>query len=137
MLREYKRLLIATLILIFGGYFIAVFCTIIFPNSTEIPVESYSTQTEREHLYWKDIDVVVTAIDRRHWFASTHWYTVNITVKNDEYGLEKTFEIKGSGAFGCPKEWDYNEGNVISAQMYSWVYDSTGEVTRRDLNKLN
>ena len=91
---------------------------------------------ERPHLYWKDIDVIVTDIDKRHWFATTHWYVVNITVESEEYGLSKSFEIKGSGAFGCPNEWDYEEGQIIKAELFSWVMDSTGEVTRREINKI-
>ena len=91
---------------------------------------------EQPHLYWKDIDVIVTDIDKRHWFATTHWYVVNITVESEEYGLIENFEKKGSGAFGCPKEWNYEEGQTVKAQLYSWVMDSTGEVTRREINKI-
>ena len=91
---------------------------------------------EQPHLYWKDIDVVVTDIDKRHWFASTHWYVVNLTVQSEEYGLIENFEIEGSGAFGCPKEWNYEEGQTVRAQLYSWVIDSTEEVTRRKINKV-
>lgn len=91
---------------------------------------------EQPHLYWKDINVVVTDIDRRHWYASTHWYVVNITVQSEEYGLTKTFEIKGSGAFGCPSQWDYEEGQTVKAELYSWVMDSTGNVIKREINKV-
>lgn len=91
---------------------------------------------EQPHLYWKDIDVVVTDIDKRHWFATTNWYAVNITVKSEEYGLIENFEIKESGAFGCPKEWNYEEGQTVKAQLYSWVMDSTGEIIRRDIDKI-
>ena len=91
---------------------------------------------EQPHLYWKDIDVVVTEIDKRHWFASTHWYVVNVTVESEEYGLEQTFEIKGSGAFGCPSQWNYQKGDIVKAELYSWVMDSTGEVTKRTINQI-
>lgn len=91
---------------------------------------------EQPHLYWKDIDVVVTDIDKKHWFATTHWYEVDITVESKEYGLIKNFEIKGSGAYGCPKEWNYEEGQTVKAQLYSWVMNSTGEIIRREINKI-
>ena len=91
---------------------------------------------EQPHLYWKDIDVVVTDIDKRHWFASTHWYTINLTVESEEYGLIDTFEIEGSGSFGCPKEWNYEEGQIVKAQLYSWVMDSTGEVIKREIHEV-
>lgn len=94
------------------------------------------TPKEQPHLYWKDIDVVVTDIDKRHWFAGTHWYVVEITVESEEYGLEETFEIEGSGAFGCPEQWRYEEGQTVKAELYSWVMDSTGEVVRREINQV-
>lgn len=94
------------------------------------------TPKEQPHLYWKDIDVVVTDIDKQHWFATTHWYAVTITVKSEEYNLTKTLEIKGSGAFGCPEQWNYEKGQTVKAELYSWVMDSTGEVVRREIHQI-
>ena len=94
------------------------------------------TKQEQPHLYWKDIDVVVTDIDKRHWYALTHWYVVEITVESKEYDLTESFELKGSGVFGCPNQWDYEEGQVIKAELYSWVMDSTGEVIKRKIHKV-
>ena len=91
---------------------------------------------EKPHLYWKDIDVVVTDISKRHWFGGTHWYQVDITVKSEEYDLEQTFTYKGSGMFGCPSQWEYDIGDVVKAELYSWVMDSTGEVTQRTINMV-
>lgn len=91
---------------------------------------------EQPHLYWKDIDVVVTDISRRHWFAGTHWYEVAITVESKEYGLTRTLTYKGSGFFGCPSQWNYEVGNVVRAQLYSWVMDSTGEITKRLIHQV-
>lgn len=91
---------------------------------------------EQPHLYWKDIDVVVENVDSRHWFASTHHYIVYVTVKSDEYQLTYTDEFAGSGAFGCPEQWNYRKGDVVKAEMYSWVMDSTGEVVRREIHKV-
>ena len=109
---------------------ISIFCGCGYdPDNNYVP-------PEKPHLYWKDIDVVVVEIDKRHWFASTHWYVVNVTVKSDEYGLEQTFEINGSGAFGCPQQWNYEKGDIVKAQLYSWVMDSTGEVTQRTIHRV-
>ena len=91
---------------------------------------------EKPHLYWKDIDVVVTDISKRHWFGGTHWYQVDITVKSEEYDLEQTFTYKGSGMFGCPSQWEYDIGDVVKAKLYSWVMDSTGEVTKRTIQSV-
>lgn len=91
---------------------------------------------EQPHLYWKEIDVEVISIDKRHWFASTHWYQVNLDVYSSEYDLTKTFEIQGSGSFGCPKEFNYEKGDVVKAELYSWKMDSTGEIVKREIHKL-
>lgn len=93
-------------------------------------------QPEQPHLYWKDIDVEVTDIDKEHWFATTHWYRVTISVRSEEYDLEESMEISGSGAFGCPKEWNYEVGNIVKAELYSWKMDSTGEIVRREIHSL-
>ena len=111
-------------------FMVSIFCGCGYePDPNYVP-------PEQPHLYWKDIDVVVTEIDKRHWFASTHWYVVNVTVESEEYGLEQTFEIKGYGAFGCPSQWNYQDGDIVKAELYSWVMDSTGEVTKRTINRI-
>lgn len=91
--------------------------------------------SEEPHLYWKDIDVVITDIEKRHWFARTHWYSIEITVKSEEYNLTETIQEKSCGIFR-PNEWDYEEGQVIKAKLYSWVMDSTGEVVRREISQV-
>lgn len=95
-----------------------------------------TTSVEQPHLYWKEIEVEVIDIDKRHWFASTHQYIVNIDVYSNEYDLSQTFEIKGSGAFGCPKEYNYNVGDKVKAELYSWKMDSTGEIIEREIHNL-
>lgn len=108
---------------------------LIFSSCAGLDDASYQPK-EQPHLYWKDIDVVVTDIDRQHWFATTHWYEVSLTVKSDEYGLVQSFTIKESGALNCPTQWEYREGDVVRAELYSWSMDSTGEVIRREIHKV-
>lgn len=120
-----KHILIITLVII-------LCCT---GCDAQVENEVYQPQ-EHPHLYWKDIDVIVTDIDKRRWFTGTHWYEVKITVESEEYGLMENFTIKGSGAFGCPNEWSYEEGQIIQAKLYSWVMDSTGEIVKRKINKI-
>lgn len=91
---------------------------------------------EQPHLYWKDIDVVVTDIDKKTWFATTRWWMINIEVYSEEYGLTEIFEIKDSGLYGCPSEWECEVGDIIKAELHSWVMDSTGEVIRREIGLL-
>lgn len=116
---------------------IIMIVVILFLTGCNMQIDDSTYQPpEQPHLYWKDIDVVVTDIDKRHWFATTHWYKVEITVESEEYGLIEDFEIKGSGLFGRPDEWDYEEGQIVRAELYSWVMDSTGEVVRRKINRV-
>lgn len=72
--------------------------------------------TEQPHLYWKDIDVVVE--------------------NSDEYQLTYTDEFAGSGAFGYPEQGNYRKGDIVKAEMYSWVMDSTGEIVRQEIHKV-
>lgn len=112
---------------------VTVFCLLILLSGCG----NYQYQyVEQPHLYWKDIEVTITNIDKRHWFATTHRYMVSLTVQSEEYGLTKTFQFEGSGAFGCPPQWNYNVGDIVKAKLYSWVLDSTGEVIRRKIHKI-
>lgn len=90
---------------------------------------------EQPHLYWKDINVVVEQVDRRHWFASGHHYVVKVTVRSDEYNLDYTDVFSGGGLF-TPKQWSYSEGDIVKAKLYSWMIDSTGEVIRRKIHRV-
>lgn len=90
---------------------------------------------EQPHLYWKDIDVVVEQVDRRHWFAGGHRYEVKVTVRSDEYNLDYTDVFTGGGLF-TPDQWSYSEGDTVKAELYSWVIDSTGEVIRREIHRV-
>lgn len=91
---------------------------------------------EQPHLYWKDIDVEVTKIDKRQWFATVHRRIVNITVYSEEYNLEKTLTYEDQGMWINNPAWNYEKGDIIKAELYSWVMDSTGEIVRRDINKI-
>lgn len=105
-------------------------CTIRQSKNTQ------SFKKENPILYYKDIDVVVTSVDKRHWYASTNWYKVEVSVKSKEYQLTYTDTFTGSGMFGCPPQWQYNEGDIVKAELYSWVINSTREVVRREINRI-
>lgn len=95
------------------------------------PVE----RKEQPHLYWKNIDVVVENVDQRHWFAAVHRYEIHITVYSEEYNLRKTLSYSSSGMY-TPEHWGVQKGDIVTAELYSWVMDSTGEVVRRDIHTL-
>ena len=106
-------------------------CLFIFAGCDYEPVE----RPEQPHLYWKDIEVVVEDVVQKHWFATVHRYELSITVYSEEYNLRKTFNSYTSGMV-TPNGWNSQEGDVITAELYSWVMDSTGEVVRREINRL-
>lgn len=107
----------------------------LFLASCTMPDNS-DMHTEQPHLYWKDINVRVVNVDRVHWFALTHQYEVEIQVQSDEYNLLGEDTFHGSGAFGCPEQWNYEVGDTVKAELYSWVNDSTGEVVRREIHQI-
>lgn len=93
-------------------------------------------QVEQPHLYWKDIDVEVVSITKRHWFATVHRYTVVMEVYSAEYDLRKTLDYSATGMFINMPAWDYEKGDIVKAQLYTWMYDSTGEVQKREIHKV-
>ena len=104
-------------------------------NTVSNPANS-KPRPEQPHLYWKEIEVEVIKVDKRHWYASTHHYQIDITVHSEEYGLTKTFNNYASGAFAVIPGWNSNKGDIIKAELYSWVMDSTGEVVKREINRI-
>lgn len=83
-----------------------------------------------------EIPVVITSIDKRHWYASTHHWTLRMTVKNEEYGLEKSFDFSASGGFAVVPFWDNNIGDTLTANMKIYTIESSGEVVSRDISKV-
>lgn len=93
-------------------------------------------QQEKPVLYWKDIDVEVVSNNKHSWFVKTRFYKQEIKVISNEYNLEETFYLNDSGAFANMPYWNVKEGDVIKAELYSWRLESTGEIVRREINKL-
>ena len=119
-------LIVSACLLILGTVGFVLFCT-------TLPQEEGKSRPEQPHVYWKDIDVEVVDIDKRHWYAGTHHYQVDITVKSEEYGLTETFHLDGMNAKDA---YNYDKGDIIKAELNSWVMDSTGEVVRREINEI-
>lgn len=93
-----------------------------------------STKTrEQPHLYWKDIECIVKDCDYKYWYASGTHFKANITVYSDEYDLTQTFDLNGYDAKTCES---LSKGDIVTCELYSWVMDSTGEVIRREINRL-
>lgn len=116
--------------------FLLIICTIVSLSACSLEKNPNYVPPEQPHLYWKDIDVEVTNVDKRTWFATVHHRVVNITVYSEEYNLTKTLTYEDSGMWVTNPAWEYEKGDIIKAQLYSWVMDSSGEVVRRDINKI-
>lgn len=108
-------------------------CWVMHEMLTYEPDPNY-VPPEKPHLYWKDIDVVITDIQKDR-SLNNRFLRVTITVKSKEYNLEEDFIFEGNWYYR-PKFWDAQEGDIIKAQLYSWVMDSTGQVVKRDINCL-
>lgn len=96
----------------------------------------YTPQSESPVLYYKDIDVVVVKNEKYNHWGKVKKYSQSITVKSEEYGLEETFTYSSSGMFVNMPYWSLKEGDVIKAELYSWKMESTGEITKREINSL-
>lgn len=95
--------------------------------------QTTATESEKPHLYYKTIEVVITDYDYKHWFATAHQYQATITVKSDEYDLEKTFFLNGDNA----KQMEsYKKGDTINAELFTWKIDSNDTIVKRSINKL-
>lgn len=92
-----------------------------------------TTKSEEPHLYYKTIEVVITDYDYKHWFATAHQYQATITVRSDEYDLEKTFFLNGDNAKQMEK---YKKGDTINAELFTWKIDSNNTIVKRSINKL-
>ena len=113
-----------------------LFCICLSLCACSFPENENFVPSEQPHLYWKDIDVIVTNVDQKSWFATVHRNVLNITVESEEYGLSKSFTLESSGAINNISCWNAKVGDTIRAELYSWVMDSTGEIIRRDIHKL-
>lgn len=108
-------------------------CWVMHEMLTYEPDPNY-VPSEIPHLYWKDIDVIITDIQKDR-SLNNRFLRVTVTVKSKEYNLEEDFIFEGNWYYR-PKFWDAKEGDVIKAQLYSWVMDGTGQVVKRRLNCL-
>ena len=124
-----KFMLISILLLVFGGM---CCCAIELDKESTKPY----VRPEQPHLYWKDIDVVITDIEKRRSLGKYKHYTVMIEVKSDEYGITGNCRYTGAGMFGVPHQWNYEVGQTVKAKLNSWVMDSSGEVVRREISQV-
>lgn len=128
------------LTIIFSTIFLIFFVFLIGgdPEAFETAVMNQAASAPApEVLYNKDIDVVVTKVVKT--WASNKENIWDVTVKSDEYGVEKTFKESTSLGYSTPYGNDlyYGQvkiGSILKCNMYSWKQGDV--VTRRQLNNL-
>lgn len=91
---------------------------------------------EQPVSYAEDIQVVITDLDKRQWFAGTAQREVKITVYSEEYNLTGKDTIRYTGMFGSMPLWEAKEGETIKARMIVFYMKSTGEITNRYIDKV-
>lgn len=90
---------------------------------------------EQPHLYWKDIIVEVKHISRTcSYRAYAHHYHIEIEVYNEKYNLTDRLNYTAINAY--PIGWELKEGDKVTAILYSYKIDSTGEITSRSIHSL-
>lgn len=86
--------------------------------------------------YTQDIDVVITKIEKKQWFAGTAQREVEITVYSKEYNLIGKDTEHYVGMFGKMPFWEYEKGDTVKARMIIFIMESTGEITNRYIDKV-
>lgn len=92
-------------------------------NAKSTPDEITNPTKCTNHLYWKDINVEV--IDSKITRRALKYYTI-VLVYSDEYNLEKTLYASGRHYL--------SKGDYITAELYTWKNDETGEINDREIH---
>ena len=134
-MKNERRLLVHSKILYFSCCVILAIAVLILALAiSENPHQSKnSVPIEQEHMYSKNVECVVIDISKREWFAGYMHKEITIVIYNDEYNLKETLILHD---MDCDKYWNVSKGDTVTAELLSWVYDSTGEITRRRINQL-
>lgn len=117
-----------TLLIIF--FLLFVIFLGIFNQMSQVP--------EGTKLYKQDIDVVVTEISKsetpRYTGISVIYdYDVDVTVYSKEFNTTEKFSY--SDLFHS-KYFDLEKGDIIQAELYTYKNESTGEIVKKEINRL-
>lgn len=117
-----------TLLIIF--FLLFVIFLGIFNQMSQVP--------EGTKLYKQDIDVVVTEISKsetpRYTGISVIYdYDVDVTVYSKEFNTTEEFSY--SDLFHS-KYFDLEKGDIIQAELYTYKNESTGEIVKKEINRL-
>ena len=103
---------------------LSVFCSCDF----ELP--------EQPQAHFEDIDVIVTDIEKKEYFAGTAIREVTIEVYSQEYNLTKRFTEIYKGMFGSMPYMEYEKGDTVKARLCTVFMESTGKIVDRYIDKV-
>lgn len=90
---------------------------------------------ESPHLYWKDVEMTVLEVSK-YKSMNGQRREIYIILYSPDYGCSFDFEDTSIGLARRPMGWNYEAEDTVVAEVYSWVYDSTGEVEDRIINQI-
>ena len=114
-----------------------IFLTLIFLLLLSSCNLLHQENTEQPYLVTETIDVQIIDIERNQWWAAYAYnFEVTVTVQGIDYPVTKKYSFTGRGIYGQPKQWNYHKGDIVKAEMYTYIIASTGEVVSRTIHKV-
>ena len=95
----------------------------------------YTPPPDTNHLYWKDIEVVITDVEHQVYGAApVIRRSVKISVYSEEYDLSDSYVFENINILDdC---YSYEKGDIVTAELYTWKNNVTGEINKREINKI-
>ena len=99
--------------------------------------EGYSPPKEKEnpHLYWADKEMEIIEITKLRSLNGIR-REVHCTLYSEEYNCTFEYSDISIGMSSRPRGWDYKEGDIVEVEVYTWKYNSTGEISKRIVHFL-
>ena len=107
-----------------------IFSIIIFTSCVPTDNCNQNHILDTNHLYYKDIEVEITDIDKRCYFSGCMHYLVYVTVYSKDYDLVQNFDLHTKDAYELEK------GDIVKAELYSWKNNETGKINKRKINQI-
>lgn len=83
-----------------------------------ISEEKYQLEQEEVIEYtYENVEAIITRIDTKYWFATTHRYEWDIEIYYEPYNLEFNEVSWANGAFSCPSFFNKSEGDFITVKV--------------------
>ena len=90
---------------------------------------------ENPHLYWADREMEIVKITKLCSLNGVR-REVHCILYSKDYDCTFEYSDVSIGKMSRPRGWNYVEGDIVEAEVYTWKYDSTGEITQRIVHFL-